>query len=166
MTGRPAEVWRKFNFSTPPAWAYAFLALIVFGGVGIIAYAVVVSAVSQKASGHLPLTRSAQNRLRTYLWTVVALLPLSFMVLIGGLVIASSEDATAHGIGIAVVLIGALMFVVFVAGALLRSWFGPGATVNAPSPGQNDKVVELRRVHPNFAAAVAHQHSTWMTSTP
>jgi hypothetical protein len=34
MTGRPAELWRKFNFSTPPRWAYALLVLIVVGGSG------------------------------------------------------------------------------------------------------------------------------------
>ena len=162
MTGRPAETWRKFTFSTPPQWAYALLALIVFGGIGIIAYALVINVVSQKASGHLPLTKASNNRLNAYLWTVVGLLPLSFVLMIGGLVIASSQDATAQGIGIIVVVLGVLMFIAFLVGLIVRRWIGPGATVREPAPGQYDKVVELRRVHPAFVAAVAQQHQGWL----
>ena len=165
MTGRPAETWRKFNFSTPPQWAYALLALIVFGGIGIIAYAIVINVVSQKASGYLPLTKSSRNRLNAYLWTVVALLPLSFVFVIGGLVIASGNDATTSAIGTVVALLGVLMFIGFVVGALLRRLFGPGATVREPAPGQYDKIVELKRVHPAFAAAVANQHASWMANS-
>ena len=31
VTGAPVETWRKFRFSTPPPWAYAFLGLIALG---------------------------------------------------------------------------------------------------------------------------------------
>jgi len=166
MSGKPAEAWRKFNFSTAPQWTYGLLALIVLGGIGIIAYAIVVNLVSRKASGYLPLTRASRNRLNVYLWTVVALLPLSFVFLLGGLVIASGSDSTSGAIGTAVVVIGALMFVAFVVGALLRRLFGPGATVNEPMPGQYDKIVELKRVHPAFVAAVVSQHASWMAKSP
>src|SRR4051794_32096378 len=68
VTGRPAQVWRKFKFQTPPAWAWALLVLVVLGGLGIVVFAIVVYAVSEKASGHLPLTFGARNRLRIVIW--------------------------------------------------------------------------------------------------
>jgi hypothetical protein len=165
MSGKPAETWRRFNFSTAPQWAYGLLALIVFGGIGIIAYAIVVSLVSQKASGYLPLTKASSNRLNVYLWTIGALLPLSFVLMIGGLVIASGTDSTSGAIGAAVVVSGALMFAAFVVGALLRTLFRPGATVHEPAAGQYDKIVELKRVHPAFVAAVVNQHASWMAKS-
>ena len=61
MTGRPAEAWKRFKFSTPPQWAYALLVLICLGGIGLIVYGVVVTAVSQRASGFLPLTRASRR---------------------------------------------------------------------------------------------------------
>jgi len=164
MTGKPAETWRKFNFSTPPQWAYALIALIVLGGVGIIVYAIVINVVSQKASGYLPLTKRSRNQLNAYLWAVAAALVLAFVCLFGGLVIASSTDTTMQGVGIAVVVLGVFLFLAFIVGALLRRLVGPGATVREPMPGQSDKIVELKRIHPAFVAAVMNQHSSWTAS--
>src|SRR5438094_9290790 len=61
MSGRPAETWKRFKFATPPQWAYALLVLICLGGIGRIIYAIVISTVSQRASGFLPLTLSSQR---------------------------------------------------------------------------------------------------------
>lgn len=156
MTGMPAEVWRKFKFATPPTWVYALLILICLGGIGIIFYAVIVTLVSQKASGYLPLTKAARKRLYLYLGVVVALLPLSFIVFFIGLAVGSSNDSTSSGISFVLVSVGLLLFVLFLVGALARGLIGPRGHVSEPPLGQLDRIVELRNVHPAFVAAV-HQ---------
>jgi hypothetical protein len=165
MTGRPAELWRKFKFSTPPTWVYALLILILAGGIGILLYVLVVNLVSQKAEGFLPLTRAGRNRLWLYIGVVVALLPISFIVFFVGLAFGSGTDATSSTISVVLVLAGLLLFILFIAGALMRSLFGPRAKVSEPIPGQTDRVVELRNVHPNFVAAVQQQHAARAAQT-
>ena len=160
MTGRPAEVWRKFNFRTPPGWVYSLLLLILLGLIGLIIFGIVEYAVSEKASGHLPLSRAAQNRLRLVIWTIVGLLPLSIILLIAGAALGSGTDSSTSGLGTSLILLGVLGFVAFIAGALTRSLWGPRARVYPPAqPGYADKLVELRNVHPAFVAAVQQQHS-------
>jgi hypothetical protein len=162
MTGRPAEVWRKFNFATPPPWVYWLLFLVCLGGIGVVLYAVVVTLVSQKASGHLPLTKASRNRLRTYIGVVVALLPISIVVFIVGLAVGSNTDSTSSAISAILVIGGLILFVAFLAGALMRSLFGPRAKVMEPQLGQLDKLVELRNVHPAFVTAVQQMHAARM----
>ena len=154
MTGQPAQTWRKFTFSTPPPWVYALLVLVLVGGLGILLYAVVVNLVSQKATGYLPLTFGARNRLRWYLGIVVALLPLSFVAFFVGLAFASSNDSTSDTTGGILVVVGLILFILFLVGALFRRYFGPGARVSEPPIGHTDRMVELQRVHPAFVAAV------------
>jgi len=166
MTGRPGEVWRKFKFSTPPTWVYALLVLICLGGLGIILYAVVVTLVSQKASGHLPLTKAARNRLNVYIGVVVALLPISFVLFFVGLAVGSNNDSASSAISAALVIAGLLVFILFIVGALARSLFGPRGKVMEPPPGQLDKLVELRNVHPAFVAAIQQQHAARLAQTP
>ncbi|TMC91495.1 MAG: hypothetical protein E6J12_05000, partial [Chloroflexi bacterium] len=84
MTGRPAETWRKFRFATPPDWAYALLALVVLGGIGIIAYAIVIASISRRASGYLPLTKRSRFLLNLYIWGTAALFPIFLVLLIAG----------------------------------------------------------------------------------
>jgi hypothetical protein len=162
MTGGPAEVWRKFRFSTPPTWVYFFLILVCIGGLGLLFYALIVTLISQKATGHLPLTMRARNRLRVYIGVVVALLPLSFVLFFTGLAFGSSSDSTSSTIAIVLTTAGVLLFVAFLAGALLRSLFGPRGRVMEPQPGYVDKLVELRNVHPAFVMAVQQMHASRM----
>lgn len=162
MTGRPGEVWRKFKFSTPPTWVYALLILVCIGGLGIILYAIIVTLVSQKASGHLPLTKAARNRLNVYIGVVVALLPVSLVLFFVGLAVASNNDSTSSAISLALVITGVIVFALFLVGALARSLFGPRGKVMEPQPGQLDGIVELRNVHPAFVAAIQQQHTARM----
>ncbi len=162
MTGLPAELWRKFKFSTPPTWVYWLLLLVVFGGLGIIFYAIIVTLVSQKASGYLPLTRAARNRLYLYIGAVVALMPLSFILFFAGLAVGLNNDSTSSTASAILVVAGVALFVLFLAGALLRSLVGPRAKVMEPQLGQIDKLVELRNVHPAFVAAVLQMHAARM----
>ena len=159
MTGRPAETWRKFSFRTPPPWVYALLVFVVVGLIGIDVFAIVEAAVSEKASGHLPLTKSSRNRLRIVIWTVVGLLPATFILLILGAVFGAGTDASTSVLGGILSWLGVLAFLLFVIGAVTRSFWGPRAKVYPPQPGYMDKLVELRNVHPSFVAAVQQQHA-------
>ena len=159
MTGRPAQTWRKFNFQTPPGWAYALLFLIVLGGLGLIIFAIVVYLISEKASGHLPLTFKARNRLRIVIWTVLLLLPVGFALFIAGAALGSGTDSATSGIGALMSWLGALAVVAFFVAALTRGMWGPRGKVSPAQPGYTDKLVELRNVHPNFVAAVQQMHA-------
>ncbi len=59
-------------------------------------------------------------------------------------------------VGIGFFVTGPLIYLVGRHGFQLVRWsfFGPGAIVMKPVPGQSDRAVELLRVHPAFAAAV------------
>jgi hypothetical protein len=158
MTGRPAETWRRFRFATPPQWAYALLLLVCLGGLGFIAFAIVMAVVAQRASGYLPLTRSSSTTVSLALWVPVALLiaaPTSWVIaIIAG---SSSSDTTA-----AVFLwlgIGCLLAGIF-GRLVVTPLLSPRARVMEVAPGQTDRIVELRNVHPNFIAAVQQQQHT------
>jgi hypothetical protein len=166
MTGRPAELWRKFNFRTPPGWVYAFLLLLVIGLIGLIIFGVVEYLVSEKASGHLPLTRSAQNRLRLVAGTIIALLVLTFILFIAGAALGAGTDSATSAVGDVLSWLGVLAVVAFIIGALTRSLWGPPAKVFAPQPGYPDRIVELRNVHPNFVTAVMQQHAARAAQLP
>ena len=160
MTGRPAETWKKFNFATPPDWAYALLFLICLGGIGFVAFAVTIAVVSQRASGYLPLTRSGARTVRLAFW-----IPLGFLIawpacwLIALIVgVAGNNDSTANGVAGTFVFLGLLCMLGGLVGRLvITRLVTPQAKVAAPAPGQTDRLVELRNVHPAFVVAV-QQH--------
>lgn len=55
-----------------------------------------------------------------------------------------------------------LVFVGLIGIVLLRGLYGPAAVILPQRPGYYGLLVELRRVHPNFVAAVQqHQHARW-----
>lgn len=159
MTGRPAEMWRKFTFRTPPTWVYSLLLLVFAGLIGIVIYAVVVNLVSETASGHLPLTRAARTRLLTVMWTIVALLPATFVLFIAGAALSAGTDAGTSAVGTVMILLGVLAFLAFLVGALTRGRWGPRGKVSSPQPGYLDKVLELSNVHPSFVQAVQQMHA-------
>ncbi len=85
MTGAPAETWRKFRFSTAPAWAAVFLILICTG-FGLLIVFVAMYLVSRRASGYLPLTRASSRRVALASWVpaglIVGALLLGFVALV------------------------------------------------------------------------------------
>src|SRR5438105_14212397 len=120
MTGRRVETWKKFNFATPPGWAYALLILICLGGLGFIAFAIVLAVVSQRASGYLPLTSSSSRTATLALWIPVGLLlagPVAFAIAL--IVALASNDATAATITAVFLSLGILAFGVGLLGALV-----------------------------------------------
>jgi hypothetical protein len=73
---------------------------------------------------------------------------------------ASAAALLLLGIGIAA-LIGGL-----IASVVVRIWIGPKAFVMEQYPGYYDKLVELRNVHPAFAAAVYQVNSAHSAHDP
>ena len=162
MTGRPAETWRKFNFATPPQWAYALLVLICLGGIGIIAYAVVIATISQRASGYLPLTKSAKRTSDLVVWVPIGLI-VAWLVLwvIGFATLPPSSDQSGSPLPGIFFGLGLLVLVAGLLGRLvITKLVAVTASVKEPQPGYTDKIVELRHVHPNFVQAVQQQHAS------
>jgi hypothetical protein len=165
MTGAPAETWRKFRFSTAPAWAYAFLILLCTG-VGLLIVFVAMYLVSRRASGHLPLTRASSHRVGLATWIPGGALLGGIVLLIAAAVVAGANSNTTTGeseVGGAIAgdlaILGILALLAGIVGALvLRQVLGPRARVMDAPPGHTDRLVELRNVHPAFVAAVLQVH--------
>jgi hypothetical protein len=153
MTGRPAETWKKFKFATPPDWTYALLILTCLGGLGFIAFTIVVAAVSERASGFLPLTRSSSRTVTLALWIPLALLiawPICWAV-----ALITAGDPSASGTTGGLFWLGVFFLLSGMIGRLVVTRFvTPRAKVMEFAPGQTDRIVELRNVHPLFVAAV------------
>jgi hypothetical protein len=165
MTGRPAETWHKFRFSTPPPWAYALLVLVVFGGLGLLVGAIVMSAVAQKARGFLPLTRKSSRLVWLAVWIpgglILGSLALWFVVVIAAFANVDATDTNASVVAGIFFLIGLLLLLAGLVGRLvIMPLVCPRGRVTQ-QPGYYDKLVEIKNVHPVFAAAVDHMHQTW-----
>ncbi|TME05995.1 MAG: hypothetical protein E6I71_02670 [Chloroflexi bacterium] len=156
MTGRPAETWRKFKFSTPPDWAYALLALVCLGGLGVIAFAVVMALVAQRATGFLPLTKASSSTVTLATWIPSGLLIGGFVLWLLALVVAlSTNDSTASAVAGWSVFVGLLFIIAGLIGRLVvKPLICPRAKVMEAAPGQNDRIVELRNVNAAFVMAV------------
>ena len=153
MSGSRAETWRRFKFATPPSWAYALLILVCLGGMGIIAFAVVLGLTAQRASGYLPLTRDSSRLVTLATWVPVGLLGLAVLLWIAAFPVSAS-DSIGDAAGW-LFWVGVLLFLSGLAGRLIVTpLLCPRAKVMEMAPGQNDRIVELRNVHPAFVAAV------------
>jgi hypothetical protein len=143
MSGAPAETWRRFSFSTSPGWS--------FWVGGLMAAAL----TAQRASGYLPLTRASRQKLRALTWGTVALLPLAVLMFVIALVLPGSTATFAlFMLGLAVFFVG------LIAALIVRQTYGPTGKVFEPQPGQNQSLVGLNNVHPEFVRAVQQlQHS-------
>ncbi len=150
ITGKPAETWRKFRFVTPPGWAYAFLLLLVTG-IGLLLIFILMRVVSRTATGHLPLTRAASNRIRNANIAGIGLAILWLALWVVGFV------ANSGGL----FLLGFLVLFAFIIYWLLvLPRFGIAGKVLAVQRGQRESIVVLQRVNPGFVAAVQqHQHA-------
>jgi hypothetical protein len=153
MTGRPAETWKKFKFASPPDWTYALLILTCLGGIGFIAFTIVVAAVSERASGFLPLTRTSSRIVTLAFWIPLALLIAWPICWVLALITAGDVNASATTGGL--VWLGIFFLLAGMIGRLVVTRFvSPRAKVMELAPGQFDRIVELRNVHPLFVAAV------------
>ena len=147
MCGQPAETWRKFKFSTAPPWA-------LFLG------AIVVMAMSRRASGYLPMTRACVQRIRRVRWLFGGVLLSALGFWFAAIVVGSflGSDSTWSGIALALFLLGTFAALSgFVGLVVARRVYGPTGKVGEQRYGQYEPVIELQRVHPNFVMAVQQQ---------
>ena len=159
MTGAPAETWRKFRFATPPAWAYVLL-LLMCTGVGLLIIGVLIWAVSFRATGYLPLTRASRRKLLIVNWLPVALIALSVVLWVWALVVGFKSNDQTGTVAVGLLILGLLSGVAGLAGRLVvRRLVGPQAKVMERRPGQYDRLVELRHLHPAFVIAVNQLHA-------
>src|SRR5260370_10822319 len=145
MTGATAETWRKFNFSSAPAYAFWFGGLIV------------AAVMSRRASGYLPLTHACANKLRLAFWSLLALIPIGAFVAFVGLTVAGASNGEGVGttIGVMGFVLGLAALLVGLIGlTIVRRALGPTGKIFEPQPGQYQSLIELRNVHPAFVAAV------------
>ena len=156
MSGGPAETWRKFKFATPPGWAYWLLLLVCAGGIGFIAYTIAIAAVAERASGYLPLTRSSNRTVTLALWVPTGLLIAWVAAWVLTVILAwTTTDPNVSTIAWVSFGLGFLFLAAGLVGRLLISPFiRPRGKVSPIAPGQHDRIVELRNVHPNFVSAV------------
>jgi hypothetical protein len=159
MTGAPAETWRRFRFSTAPAWAYLFL-LLLCTGVGLLIVFLIMYLVSRRASGQLPLTKASSRTIGLASWIPGGLLIGTVALwVVAAIVGSSSNNDTTGAIAAAMVILSLLTLLAGIVGLLVvRPLIGPRATVMEQQPGQYDRLVRLRRVHPAFVAAVNQIH--------
>jgi hypothetical protein len=128
MTGHPAQVWRKFKFSTPPSWTYALLILVCLGGIGIILYAVVTTIVAQRASGFLPLTLSSRRTVTVWTWVPLVLIVLCVPVWIAaGVAAAVAPSGPGQGN----------------AGLVYTTWVADSGATGGPEPGFKPRLTGL-----------------------
>ena len=165
MTGRPAETWRKFTFSTPPAWTYALLVLICLGVLGLAVAAIIIYAVSERATGHLPLTRSSSRTVALAVWLPLGLIIASPVAWVLAFIFGSSSDSPVFPLFF---LGGFLLLLAGLLGRLVGTpLIIPRAKVNPMQYGQYDRLVEIRNVRPAFVAAVRqHQQARYAQAYP
>ena len=163
MTGRPAETWRKFSFATPPPWSYALLILVCLGLLGMIIAAIVVSAVSIRASGHLPLTRSSRLTANLATWVPAGLIfgsvGLMTAVVVAAIANVDAGDPNASSAAGIAFLLAILVLVLGLIGRLFVAPFlVPRAKVEE-IPGTLERIVELRNVSPGFVQAASRMYA-------
>lgn len=152
MTGKPAETWRKFTFSTPPGWTYALLVLICFGVVGVLIAGAVIYGVSERATGHLPLTRASSRLAALALWIPLAFLIASPVAWVVAFVAGGSSQSPVFP---TFFLLGIAFLIAGLVGRLVGTpLITPRGKVSPLQLGQYDRLVVLSNVHPAFVAAV------------
>jgi membrane-bound ClpP family serine protease len=142
-TGEPADAWVKRTYATAPQWTYVLLILGVLI-VGVLPYIVVRAIVSVRATGQLPFTKATARRLRTSSAVGLVALLAGIVLFIAGLVVNSGV----------VTLLGVALFIGSLVLLILAGTIPPRAEVRKLPQAPNDRVVVLKRVHPNFAQAV------------
>ena len=146
-TGEPADRWMRRSFSTAPRWTYWLLIPAGILLVGVIPYLLVRAMVAVKATGQLPFARAAAFRLRLFSIGGLVVFLVGIVLFIAG---ASANSGAVSVVGVLLFFLGLVLVVV--SGSL-----GPRAVVRKQPEVPNDRVVVLRRVHPNFAQAVLAQ---------
>jgi hypothetical protein len=106
----------------------------------------------------VPLTRASDRAITVAIWLPVSLVVAGIALLF--IAFGVSLNDTTDSAPFIVFFLGVLVFLSGVIGRLvIRPFIGPQAKVREIQPGQSDRLVELRRLHPLFTAAVSAQHA-------
>jgi hypothetical protein len=155
-TGQPADRWMKRRYATAPRWT---LVLLIAGAVlvGVLPYLIVRAIVSVKATGQLPFAGRVASRLRLFSIGGLTAFWVSIVVFLAGVVANSGV----------VSVLGGLLFALGLGLLIAAGAMAPQAEVRVQPGVPNDRVVVLKRVHPNFAQAVlAQQQAAQQQQTP
>jgi Kef-type K+ transport system membrane component KefB len=161
-TGLPADASVRFRFVTRPNWAYLLL-LLVLTGIGLLVVGLIMRVVSRRESGRLPYVRSAAKRIRLCRGVAVVT-AVGVPVLLVAAVISLGGDNTVAAMVWSALLVDVVAAIVITQLVLRR--IGPNGYIHDSHLPQG-RWVELRRVHPAFAAAVAEMYaSRWAAVRP
>jgi hypothetical protein len=145
-SGQPADRWVKRRYATAPRWTLVLLLAGVIL-VGVLPYLVVRAIVSVKATGQLPFAGPVAGRLKLFsIGGLVGLLA-GIVLFVGG---ASANSGAAA-------ILGLLLFVLGLGLLIAAAAMGPQAVVRIQPGVPSDRLVVLKRVHPDFAQAVLAQ---------
>ena len=139
MSGAPAETWRKFRFATAPRWTYALLALICLGLLGLVVGIVVSAAVSRRASGYLPLTRSSSRAVALASWIPAGLVIGAFVVWFSAAVLGIASSSSSSHVSMALVY---------------TTWVADAKVTSGPELGYKPALTEITGKHITSVSAV------------
>jgi fatty acid desaturase len=131
-TGEAADGSTKVEFTSSPSWT---LILLLFG---ILPFLIAQHFATIRVVGILPMSDDALGRVRTFNRTVLALIVLSVVVLVAGLL---ATEFTVILIGLALLLAVILLMAV-------------GSPFVLPTGQVTGEWVRLSFVHPRFADAL------------
>jgi hypothetical protein len=127
-------------------------------GVGLVLIVLITAAVSRRAGGWLPLTRSSRRKLRTVFWTFTGLLVggiAAGLWGLGAIVLAPEMQGPQTALGLRLMVVGLTSFIMGALGQVaVRPRVGPQGIVTAQWVRGLGNVVDLRNVHPVFVIAV------------
>jgi hypothetical protein len=152
-TGRRADASVRYRFITVPGWAYAFL-LLALTGIGLLVPFIIMRVVSRTASGRLPFNSPVARRIKIWRWVLVAAF-VAIPVLLVGAVWSLGGDTYLAALAWSLLL--ADLLGTLAVRYLVLPTLGPKGHVHK-SAFPHGRWVELRAVHPAFAAAVAEMY--------
>jgi hypothetical protein len=146
MTGQPAETWRKFRFSTAPAW-WPLLLLLLCTGFGLLIVFIALYGVSRRASGHLPLTRASSRRVALAAWLPAGIFGAGVVLVILGFVIFGASSTSTRQVTSALVY---------------TTWVADAGALGGPEPGYKPALSSLTGTHvTQVSAAKDTSGDTW-----
>jgi hypothetical protein len=153
-TGQRADASVGYRFITIPGWAYVSL-LLVLTGIGLLVPFIIMRIVSRTASGRLPFHSSVARRIKTWRAVLIGTFVAIPLLLVGAVIALGGDTYFAAGVWSLLLadLLGTLALRYLVLPRL-----GPKGHVHRGT-AREGRWVELRAVHPAFAAAVAEMYA-------
>jgi hypothetical protein len=105
------------------------------------------------------MTSRSRRRLLLINWSIFGLIPLTLVLWVAAAVVAANFGSESPSVG-ALVVSGLVTVMAGLIGlVVVLPHVGPAGNVMARQRGYHDNLVELRRVHPAFVAAVNQMHA-------